>query len=100
MTLESLEKLSDEELRQVYARATELLRQRDAERKKKAMADARALKEKAQSQARVLLESVGLSLKAVAPKKRRAASAKHGPASAQPRSGAARGAEMETRKTE
>ena len=78
MTLELLEKMSDEELQLVYARATELLKARDAERKKKAVAEARAMKEKAQAGARALLESVGLSLKAVAPKKRRAASPKHG----------------------
>ena len=78
MTLELLEKMTDEELQLVYARATELLKARDAERKKKAMADARALKEKAQADARALLATVGLSLKAVAPKKRRAARGKHG----------------------
>ena len=78
MTLELLEKMSDEELQLVYARATELLKARDVERKKKAMADARALKEKAQADARALLATVGLSLKAVAPKKRRAARGKHG----------------------
>ena len=78
MTLELLEKMTDEELQLVYARATELLKARDAERKKKAVADARALKEKAQADARALLATVGLSLKAVAPKKRRAARGKHG----------------------
>jgi len=78
MTLELLEKMTDEELQLVYARATELLKARDAERKKKAVADARALKEKAQADARALLATVGLSLKAVAPKKRRAARVKHG----------------------
>ena len=77
MTLELLEKMSDEELQLVYARATELLKARDVERKKKAMADARALKEKAQADARALLATVGLSLKAVAPKRRRTAR-KHG----------------------
>jgi len=78
MTPELLEKMTDEELQDLHARAVELLKTRDAERKKKAVAEARAMKEKAQAGARALLESVGLSLKAVAPKKRRAASAKHG----------------------
>ena len=78
MTLEFLDKMTDDELVQVRAHTSQLLKLRDADRKKKAVADARALKEKAQSQARELLESVGLSLKAVAPKKRRAPQPKHG----------------------
>jgi len=78
MTLESLDKLNDEELLQIRARTFELLKLRDGQRKKKAVADARALKEKAQADARALLASVGLSLKAVAPKKRRASVPKHG----------------------
>jgi len=52
MTIESLETLSDEQLRAVIARAGELLKQHDRERKGKALSDARAI-----------LASVGLSLK-------------------------------------
>jgi DNA-binding protein H-NS len=55
MSLDSLEKLADEELRVVIARAEELLAQHDRERKAEAL-----------NKARVLLESVGLSLKDVA----------------------------------
>ena len=78
MTLEFLEKLSDAELNDVGTRVDELRKARDAERKAKAVADARALREKAQCEARELLAAVGLSLKAVAPKKRRASVRKHG----------------------
>jgi hypothetical protein len=84
MTLESLDKMNDEELLQVRARAGELLKSHDAERKAKAVADAKALKEKAQLEARALLASVGLSLKAVAPKRRRAGHGKHGGGDATP----------------
>jgi hypothetical protein len=52
MTLESLEMLKDEQLQAVIARAGELLKQHDRERKDKALADARSI-----------LASAGLSLK-------------------------------------
>jgi hypothetical protein len=54
MTLESLEILNDEQLTAVIARAGELLKQHDGERKAKALADARAV-----------LASAGLILKDV-----------------------------------
>ena len=78
MTLEFLDKLSDQELNDVSVRVVEIRKARDAERKAKAVADARAIREKAQVEARELLAAVGLSLKAVAPKKRRASVRKHG----------------------
>jgi hypothetical protein len=62
MTLESLEKLQDNELGAVIARAGELLKEHDRERKDKAMAEAGAI-------------LAGLSLKDVARKGR---SVKHG----------------------
>jgi hypothetical protein len=52
MTLDSLEKLQDDDLRRVAARCGELLGEHDRQRKEKALSDARAL-----------LASVGLSLK-------------------------------------
>ena len=52
MKLETLDALADDELRAVIARAQTLLKQRDTERKDKAL-----------EQARTLLASVGLSLK-------------------------------------
>jgi DNA-binding protein H-NS len=64
MTLESLEKLQDNELQAVIARAGELLKQHDQERKEKAIAEAGAI-----------LAAAGLSLKDVA---RKTKSAKHG----------------------
>ena len=57
MNLDSLEKLGDDDLRAVIARADALLKQHDTERKEKALAEARTL-----------LASVGLSLKDVARK--------------------------------
>jgi DNA-binding protein H-NS len=68
MTLESLDKMNDEELLQVRAKADELLKSHDAERKAKAIADARAMRAKTESDARALLASVGLSFKAVTAK--------------------------------
>ena len=55
MTLDSLEKLGDGDLRAVAARCEELLAQHDRERKDKAL-----------EQARAILSGVGLSLKDVA----------------------------------
>jgi hypothetical protein len=55
MTLDSLETLNDEQLQSVIARAGELLKQHDRERKEKALFDARTI-----------LESVGLSMKNIA----------------------------------
>ena len=52
MKLDSLENLNDEELRTVIARADELLKARDCQRKDKAMDEARAI-----------LAAAGLSLK-------------------------------------
>jgi DNA-binding protein H-NS len=43
MTLESLEKLQDNELEAVIARSQEMLRERDRKRKEQAMEDARAI---------------------------------------------------------
>ena len=57
MTLETLGKLNDDELRAVITRSEELLKSRDRERK-----------EEATAQAKALLESVGLSFKSVAGK--------------------------------
>jgi DNA-binding protein H-NS len=57
MTLDSLEKLGDDELRGVITRCDVLLKQHDTERKDKAMAQARAT-----------LAAVGLSLKDLARK--------------------------------
>jgi|ERR1039457_6314505 hypothetical protein len=57
MTVDSLETLNDEELQAVIARAGELLKQHDRERKERALADARAI-----------LAGAGLSLKDVAVK--------------------------------
>ncbi len=73
MALEFLDKMTDDELHQIRARTDELLKARDADRKAKAVAGAKALKEKAEAEARALLASVGLSLKAVTPKRRKAA---------------------------
>jgi DNA-binding protein H-NS len=55
MKLETLDALADDELRAVITRAETLLKQHDTERKDKALSDARSL-----------LASVGLSLKDVA----------------------------------
>src|SRR5579862_726672 len=57
MNLDLLEKLADDDLRAVDARCLELLKQHDTERKEKALSEARSL-----------LASVGLSLKDVARK--------------------------------
>ena len=57
MTLDSLEKLGDDDLRGVIARATTLLQQHDTERKDKALSEARAT-----------LAAVGLTLKDLARK--------------------------------
>lgn len=62
MNLDSLEKLGDDDLRAVIARAETLLKERDDDRKAKAM-----------EQARSLLASVGLSLKDLNGKIRRGA---------------------------
>lgn len=60
MKTDTLDTLNDDELRAVIARAQELLKTHDTERKDRALAEARAL-----------LSSVGLSLKAVAGKSAR-----------------------------
>jgi len=57
MKLDTLETLKDDELRAVIARAEELLKQHDRERKAKALEDARAI-----------LVSAGLTLRDVASK--------------------------------
>ena len=57
MNLDSLEKLGDDDLRAVIARADALLKKHDTERKEKALAEARAT-----------LAAVGLSLKDLARK--------------------------------
>jgi len=66
-----LDALNDDELRAVIARANELLKAHDDERKSKALADARALKAKALTDARAVLASAGLSLKDMSGKKAR-----------------------------
>lgn len=59
MKLDTLDGLNDSELQDVIDRSQELLKQRDAERKAKALSDARAL-----------LASVGLTLKDLSGKAR------------------------------
>jgi DNA-binding protein H-NS len=73
--LDSLDGLSDEELRAAITHANELLKAHDEERKAKALADARALKAKALTDARAVLASVGLSLKDMSAKKARSGKA-------------------------
>ena len=73
MTKESLEKLTDDELVELRARAAELLKERDTERKEKAMEQVRKIREKAEAESRALLASVGLGPKALAARKKRAA---------------------------
>lgn len=68
MRLDTLDGLNDSELQAVIARAQDLLKTRDEERKAKAISDAKAL-----------LTAVGLSLRDVAAKAHRNGSAK-GPA--------------------
>ncbi len=75
MTLE-LETLTDGELNEVRAKALELLNRRDTERKEKALAQARTIREEADAKAREVLALVGLGPKAVTTKKRRAAANK------------------------
>jgi hypothetical protein len=70
---DTLEGLSDEELRGVIAQSQALLKKRDEDRKAKALLDARALRAKAESDARALLESVGLNLKSLDGKGRKKA---------------------------
>jgi len=60
-----LEELQDEELEDTIALAKGILKKRDDLRKAEAMEQARALRLKAQSEARALLATVGLSLKDV-----------------------------------
>jgi hypothetical protein len=66
-----LDTMTDDELRAVKTRAEELLKLHDNERKAKAVEEVRALNAKAQADARALLASVGLSLKAVTGKSRK-----------------------------
>lgn len=85
-----LDKLTDDELNQVRARAAELLTQRDTDRKDKALAEARKIREKAEADARALLAAVGLGPKAVESKKKRGAGRKRGkPEVKQPKNKAA-----------
>jgi hypothetical protein len=67
MTNEMLQTLTDEQLREVIARSELLLKERDRDRKDHALAEARTL-----------LSSVGLSLKAVAGKAARRAAVYRG----------------------
>jgi hypothetical protein len=78
MTLEFLDKMSDDELLQVRARADELLKAHDAERKARALEDAKAIRKEAEAKERALLASVGLPFKAATPRRRRVGSGKHG----------------------
>jgi DNA-binding protein H-NS len=66
--VDSLDALNDNELREIINHSETLLKKRDEEPKAKAIADVRALKAKAESEARALLESVGLSLKSLSGK--------------------------------
>ena len=63
--VDSLDALNDNELREIINHSQTLLKQRDEERKAKAIAEVRALRTKTENDARILLESVGLSLKSV-----------------------------------
>lgn len=76
MALEFLDKMSDDELLQVRARTDELLKSRDAERKAKALEDARAIRKEAEEKERAVLASVGLPYKPATSKKRKAPRAK------------------------
>jgi len=78
MTLEFLDKLTDDELLRVRARAEELLRQHDAERKAKALEEAKAIRKEAEAKERAVLASVGLPFKAATPNRRRVRRGKHG----------------------
>lgn len=71
MTIE-LETLTDEQLHEVREKAAELLKQRDTDRKNKALEQVRKIREKAIAEERALLASVGLGPRAAATKKRRA----------------------------
>jgi len=71
---EILNEMRDDELQTTIEQATKLLKQRDEDRKAKAIVDARAMQAKASNEARVILEAAGLSLKDLNGKgKRRAA---------------------------
>jgi hypothetical protein len=58
-----LEGLQDDELRDTRGLIDGILQKRDADRKAKAIVDARAVQAKALNEARVVLEAAGLSLK-------------------------------------
>jgi hypothetical protein len=66
-----LDELTDDELKQVGLKAAELLQERDTQRKEKAIAEARASREQWELETRKKLESVGLSMSALEPRKRR-----------------------------
>lgn len=68
---DSLDALNDNELHEVINHSQGLLKKRDEERKAKAIADVRALRAKAENDARALLESVGLSLKSLSGKSKK-----------------------------
>jgi DNA-binding protein H-NS len=70
-TLGMLDALNDDELRAITARANELLKVHDDERKAKAIADAKALKAKMLADTKALLAQAGLSLKDMGAKKPR-----------------------------
>lgn len=84
-----LDKLTYDELKQVGARVAELLKERDTERKEKAIAEARQIAEKAEAAQRAVLAVVGLPFSALASKKRRAPKGKGGKADAKPAKGKA-----------
>jgi DNA-binding protein H-NS len=71
--LDSLDALNDNDLREIIGHSETVLKQRDEERKARAIADVRALRAKAENDARTLLESVGLSLKSLTGKSKRKA---------------------------
>src|SRR5882724_11633519 len=75
MKLDTLDALNDDELRAVTARATELLKSHDDERKAKAIADAKALQAKMLADTKALLAQAGLSLKDMGAKKPRSGKA-------------------------
>ena len=59
----TLNELRDDELRAFISQAEGILKQRDDERKARAIVDARAVQAKALNDAKAVLEAAGLSLK-------------------------------------
>jgi DNA-binding protein H-NS len=66
ISIATLNELQDGELRTTIEQAEGILKQRDADRKAKAIIDARAVQAKALNDAKAVLEAAGLSLKDLA----------------------------------